>query len=75
MYGNDFSIFMDFHGHTVKKNVFTYGPQFSITDHRYYESRLIPKLIARRTALFRYHSCVFKVTPNKESTARAVLLK
>ncbi len=26
IYQQDFNVFMDFHGHTVKKNVFTYGP-------------------------------------------------
>lgn len=56
---------MDFHGHTVKKNVFTYGPQFSITDYRYYESKLLPKLIGRKTSLFRFHSCIFKIVPSK----------
>ena len=75
LYGSDFTLFLDFHGHTVKKNVFTYGPQFPITDPRYYESRLLPKLIGRRTPLFRFHSCIFRVTPSKEATARAVLVK
>lgn len=56
---------MDFHGHTVKKNVFTYGPQFPISDTRYYESKLLPKLIGRRTPLFRFYSCVFKIVPSK----------
>lgn len=65
IYGNDFNLFMDFHGHTVKKNVFTYGPQFIISDTRYYESKLLPKLIGRKTPLFRFYSCIFKIVPSK----------
>jgi hypothetical protein len=26
VYQNNFLMFLDFHGHSVKKNVFTYGP-------------------------------------------------
>jgi murein tripeptide amidase MpaA len=26
VYQKDFNLFVDFHGHTVKKNIFTYGP-------------------------------------------------
>ena len=32
-----FSIYIDLHGHSVKKNVFMYGPDFSI-QHSYYSA-------------------------------------
>ena len=34
-------VFLDFHGHSSKKYVFAYGPDYSI-DHRYFlQSRLL----------------------------------
>ena len=32
--------FIDFHGHSIKRNVFIYGPEFRENDYRYYESKL-----------------------------------
>ena len=29
-------MFLDFHGHSIKKNVFMYGPEFPIIDKNYY---------------------------------------
>jgi murein tripeptide amidase MpaA len=31
LHGRDLLMFLDLHGHSVKKNVFMYGPEFSIT--------------------------------------------
>jgi hypothetical protein len=33
---NNFFMFLDLHGHSQKKNVFAYGPEFSIIDKFYY---------------------------------------
>jgi len=46
---NKFALFMDLHGHSVRKNVFSYGPGFSAQQNNYYKIRIFPKLISNRT--------------------------
>ena len=65
--------FIDMHGHSRKKNVFMYGPEFPIHDNRYLETRVLPKLMSENHEMFRFYSCRFRVTPDKETTARVVL--
>ena len=74
-YGNNLLLYLDFHGHSVRKNVFMYGPEFTLMDNEYYESRIFPKIIDNRTEMFRYYSCIFKITEEKKTTARAIFLK
>jgi|JI6StandDraft_1071083.scaffolds.fasta_scaffold01920_15 hypothetical protein len=74
-YKNNLLLFLDFHGHSIKKNVFMYGPEFPITERYYYESKILPKLLGRRTEMFRYYSCIFRISTFKETTARAILLR
>ena len=69
----DIMAFVDMHGHSRKKNVFIYGPQFSLSSDKYYRARIIPKLLAEETSKFRYHSCQFKYEHAKRTTARIVL--
>ena len=38
-----------FIGHSVKKNVFVYGPEFQIIQKNYYQCRVLPKLISSKT--------------------------
>ncbi len=66
-------MFVDLHGHSVKKNVFAYGPEYPIFDNNYYKCRILPKLLADKSEMFRYFSCIFKISPGKKSTARAVI--
>jgi hypothetical protein len=68
-------MFLDFHGHSTKKNTFMYGPEFPIVERYYYEARIFPKLLGNATPMFRYYSCIFKINEFKETTARAVLLR
>lgn len=68
-------MFLDFHGHSVKKNVFMYGPEFPISNQNYYDCRIFPKIIADCTIMFRYYSCMFKISASKISTARAIVLR
>ena len=49
VYDEDVICFADMHGHSRKKNVFVYGPQFLLSDDRYYRCRLIPKLLSEAT--------------------------
>lgn len=67
--------FLDFHGHSVRKNVFIYGPEYDIWEHNYYRTRMLPKIIASKTEIFRYYSCLFRISDWKRTTARAVILK
>ena len=68
-------MFLDFHGHSTKKNVFMYGPEYPIIKKEYYESRIFPKIIGDLTNMFRYYSCSFKISYEKRSTARAIFLR
>lgn len=67
--------FFDLHGHSVKKNVFIYGPEYEIWESNYYKTRIFPKILANKTDMFRYYSCIFRVAEFKRATARAVILK
>lgn len=75
LFGERLLMFLDFHGHSTKKNTFVYGPEFPIVERYYYEARIFPKLLGDATPMFRYYSCIFKINEFKESTARAVLLR
>ena len=68
-----FCLFVDLHGHSVKKNIFMYGPEFSIQHGMYEKSRELPKLLGSLTCLFRYYSCIFRISSEKATTGRAVL--
>ena len=63
------------HGHSRKKNVFVYGPQFPLSSEKYYRCRLIPRLLSEETSKFRYHSSSFKYEYCKRKTARVVLAR
>lgn len=56
----------------MKKNVFSYGPEYPVYDDKYYKSKILPKIISDLTDMFRYYSCTFRVTPGKKTTARVV---
>jgi hypothetical protein len=71
-YKNHFDLFIDLHGHSIKKNIFIYGPEYPINENSYYECRLLPKILSSITPMFRYYSCIFKISSFKDSTARAV---
>jgi len=68
-------IFLDFHGHSTKKNVFMYGPNYPIDHRNYLASRIFPKIVSKITTAFRYYSCIFKISECKINTARSLLLR
>jgi hypothetical protein len=68
-------MFLDYHGHSCKKNIFVYGPDYTIDNRYFLPSRLFPKLISKCTKSFRYYACNFRVSPDKRSTGRAVMLR
>ena len=49
-----FCIYLDLHGHSVKKNVFMYGPEYSIQDQNYEISRQLPRILGNLTNYFRF---------------------
>ena len=57
--------FIDIHGHSRKKNVFIYGPYQPLHSDRYLRMRVLPKLLAERTEMFRYFACKFRNEKSK----------
>lgn len=67
-------LFLDYHGHSSKKNGFVLGP--GIFDAQLLNDiRILPKIIAAHTQIFRYPSCAFRLDPSKKTTARALFGK
>lgn len=67
--------FIDIHGHSTQKNVFVYGPDYSINTKEYELCRLLPKLMENHCLGFRYGSCSFRLDECKINTARGYFLK
>ena len=44
--GESIAAFIDMHGHSRKKNIFMYGPEYPIHDNRYLKMRALPKLMS-----------------------------
>ena len=71
---NEIDMFLDFHGHSRKKNMFLFGPNFNLTQPEYYRARVMPKFLSQLTPTFRYFGCDYRLPPTKFSTARGVML-
>ncbi|CAD8208102.1 unnamed protein product [Paramecium octaurelia] len=71
-YGSNLTAFIDLHGHSIKKNAFLYGPEYTLWNYNYYKCRILPKLLSQKTDMFRFYSSLFKISLNKRSTARGV---
>ncbi|CAD8198570.1 unnamed protein product [Paramecium pentaurelia] len=69
---NNLIAFIDLHGHSIKKNVFIYGPEYALWDYNYYKCRILPKLLSQKTEMFRFYSSIFRISQSKKSTARGV---
>ena len=41
--------FIDMHGHSIKKNVFLYGPDYPVWDTNYLKCRILSKLLDEKT--------------------------
>lgn len=68
-------MYLDFHGHSRKKNTFFYGPAYGISEPNYYKSRIFPKMIEKINSNFRFHSCSFNIDEEKKKTARASMFE
>lgn len=63
--------FIDVHHHSQRLGSFMYGPDHPITNPKYQEVRVLPKLVSMITKdIFRYQSCRFKKQDYKENCAR-----
>ena len=67
--------FIDIHGHSRKKSIFIYGPEYALHTDKYFRARLLPKLLDEESEMFRFHSCKFSVEPSKERCSRVVFNK
>ncbi len=65
--------YIDLHGHSKKKCVFIYGPYYPLHMDRYVRVRILAKLLADRTQMFRYPACKFNQEPSKMNAARLVI--
>lgn len=66
-------MFLDLHGHSLKKNIFIYGPEYPIFSSHYLRCRLLAKIMSNQTEIFRYWSGLWRVSDNKRTTARAII--
>ncbi len=68
-------MYFDFHGHSLKRSVFVYGPELFQQDWRAYEAKVVPLAMAMRSEMFNYKSCSFVINEAKNSTARVQIFK
>ena len=66
-------MFLDIHGHSKKKGSFMYGPYFPLHTNTYFNIRLLPKLLAEKSPIFRFYSCRFKTEKRLRQSARLVM--
>lgn len=64
----------DIHGHSRKRNSFIYGCTTAANGSflSWTKVRLLPRIMARRSEMFNYRNCKFKLENNKLGTARVV---
>ena len=67
--------YIDIHGHSRKKSIFIYGPEYPLQSDKYFRSRILPKLLDENCETFRFHSCKFHIEPHKTTAARVVFNK
>lgn len=68
-------MFLDFHGHSTKPNVFSYGPELDKNDPTFNLTKLFTKLVDIESIPFKFKKSTWKVNKKKKATARAVFLK
>lgn len=39
-------MYLDFHGHSLKKNIFIYGPEYPVFSPHYMKCRILAKLMS-----------------------------
>ena len=62
----------DMHGHSRRKNIFTYGCNIPEKPEL---TRMFPYILSKISPFFAYHYCSFKMQKAKESTLRISMFK
>ena len=57
--------FLDVHQHAGRKSIFMYAPYYPLHSKKYLKIRILPKLLAERSEMFRYYSCKFRMEKYK----------
>lgn len=66
-------MYFDFHGHSMKRNVFAYGPEiYEQMDWKAQEAKVVPLSMAALTDMFNFNDCSFEIKDEKTSTARVL---
>ena len=65
---------LDFHGHSTRPGVFTYGPQLSQKDPLHSFAKILPWMVSKKTEMFNFEKCTYKIPKQKMSTARAFFI-
>lgn len=70
-------VYCDLHCHSKKKNSFIYGCNIAANGGftSWTKVRLLPRILARQTALFNIKDCRFRIDPSKLGTARVIVWK
>ena len=70
-------VYCDLHCHSKKKNSFIYGCNTAANGGftSWTKTRLLPRILARHTALFNIQDCRFRVDADKLGTARVIIWK
>lgn len=57
--------YIDLHGHSIKKNSFLYGPEHELNSNKYNECRILARCLSNLTSMFRYYSCIWRISTSK----------
>lgn len=64
-------MYFDFHGHSMRRNIFAYGPEtYGEGDWRTSEAKVVPLAMAMKSDMFNFKYCSFEIKETKKSTAR-----
>jgi hypothetical protein len=69
------AMYLDMHGHSRKKSVFIYGPEFPITSPSYLKSRIFAQLLSENSEMFRFQSCKYQMEQSKRQAARCTFAR
>ena len=65
-------LYCDFHGHSIKKDVFMYGCNDPDNKKENIFIRIFPLLLAKRNKMFSFKNSIFRISKDKLSTGRVV---
>lgn len=65
--------YFDFHGHSAKRNLFSYGPEYPMTNFYYFKSKAFAKIVEQTNPFFCYENSIFTIAKDKRTTGRAFM--